>query len=170
MSFIVSTFSRRFRSSSSPLSSSITLFISSSPLPGRSSTSPPLEATMWRKVSSRPSVTISITIRNFFPVRAMSTASSTTWWRVPSRWVSSPTAAFPSSHVGMSTVLMIMAWRGSKRLFACLFPFYLLLCGATVYIQAHYLIDSIVGFVSAFGIYILATWMFKRWFAQPMLR
>ena len=36
----------------------------------------------------RPSVTISITIRNFFPVRAMSTASSTTWWRVPSRWVS----------------------------------------------------------------------------------
>ena len=51
----------------------------------------------------------------------------------------------------MSTVLMIMAWRGSKRLFACLFPFYLLLCGATVYIQAHYLIDSIVGFVSAFG-------------------
>jgi membrane-associated phospholipid phosphatase len=81
-----------------------------------------------------------------------------------------PTAAFPSSHVGMSTVLMIMAWRGSKRLFACLFPFYLLLCGATVYIQAHYLIDSIVGFVSAFGIYILATWMFKRWFAQPMFR
>ena len=55
-------------------------------------------------------------------------------------------------------------------LFACLFPFYLLLCGATVYIQAHYLIDSIVGFVSAFGIYILATWMFKRWFAQPMCR
>ena len=81
-----------------------------------------------------------------------------------------PTAAFPSSHVGMSTVLMIMAWRGSKRLFACLFPFYLLLCGATVYIQAHYLIDSIVGFVSAFGIYILATWMFKRWFAQPMFK
>ena len=28
----------------------------------------------------------------------------------------------------------------------------------------------IVGFVSAFGIYILATWMFKRWFAQPMFR
>ena len=81
-----------------------------------------------------------------------------------------PTAAFPSSHVGMSTVLMIMAWRGSKRLFACLFPFYLLLCGATGYIQAHYLIDSIVGFVSAFGIYILATWMFKRWFAQPMFK
>ncbi len=58
-----------------------------------------------------------------------------------------PTAAFPSSHVGMSTILMIMAWRGSKKLFACLIPFYMLLCGATVYIQAHYLIDAIVGFL-----------------------
>lgn len=38
---------------------------------------------------------------------------------------------------------MIMAWRASKKLFACLMPFYLLLCGATVYIQAHYLIDAI---------------------------
>ena len=81
-----------------------------------------------------------------------------------------PTAAFPSSHVGMSTILMIMAWRGSKRLFACLLAFYLLLCGATVYIQAHYLIDAIVGFFSAIVLYVVATWMFKRWFAQPMFK
>lgn len=79
-----------------------------------------------------------------------------------------PTAAFPSSHVGMSTILMIMAWRGSKRLFACLFPFYVLLCGATVYIQAHYAIDAIVGFVSAFALYVWATWVFKRWFSSSM--
>ena len=81
-----------------------------------------------------------------------------------------PTAAFPSSHVGMSTILMIMAWRGSRRLFACLLSFYLLLCGATVYIQAHYLIDAIVGFFSAIVLYVVATWMFKRWFAQPMFK
>ncbi|MBO4984024.1 MAG: phosphatase PAP2 family protein [Bacteroides sp.] len=81
-----------------------------------------------------------------------------------------PTAAFPSSHVGMSTILMIMAWRGSKRLFLFLLPFYLLLCGATVYIQAHYVIDAIVGFVSAIGLYIVVTWIFKRWFAKPMFR
>ena len=81
-----------------------------------------------------------------------------------------PTAAFPSSHVGISTLLMIMAWRGSRWLFACLFPFYILLCCATVYIQAHYLIDSIVGFISAFGLYVVVTWMFKRWFAQPMFK
>jgi membrane-associated phospholipid phosphatase len=81
-----------------------------------------------------------------------------------------PTAAFPSSHVGMSTILMILAFRANKYLFACLIPFYLLLCGATVYIQAHYLIDSIAGFISAFMIYVVATWMFKRWFAQPMFK
>ncbi|MDR0939152.1 MAG: phosphatase PAP2 family protein [Mediterranea sp.] len=75
-----------------------------------------------------------------------------------------PTAAFPSSHVGIATILMIMAWRGSKTLFACLVPFYMLLCGATVYIQAHYAIDAIVGFLSAFLVYVATTWMFKRWF------
>ena len=81
-----------------------------------------------------------------------------------------PTAAFPSSHVGISTILMIMAWRGSKKLFACLLPFYMLLCGATVYIQAHYVIDAIVGFFSAFLLYVVVTWMFKKWFAQPMFK
>ncbi len=78
-----------------------------------------------------------------------------------------PTAAFPSSHVGMSTILMVMAWRGSRRLFCGLLPFYLLLCAATVYIQAHYLIDSLVGFVSAFGVYVAVTWVFKKWFVRP---
>ncbi|NDW13060.1 phosphatase PAP2 family protein [Bacteroides sp. 214] len=81
-----------------------------------------------------------------------------------------PTAAFPSSHVGISTILMIMAWRANKKLFWSLFVFYIFLCLATVYIQAHYLIDSIVGFFSAFGLYVLVTKMFKKWFAVPMFK
>lgn len=61
-----------------------------------------------------------------------------------------PTAAFPSSHVGMSTVTMMLAWQTkNKWLFWVMFPVYLLLCCATVYIQAHYLIDSICGFITA---------------------
>ena len=60
-----------------------------------------------------------------------------------------PTAAFPSSHVGISTILMILSWRTSRRLFFVLTPFYVLLCGATVYIQAHYLIDAIAGLLTA---------------------
>ena len=75
-----------------------------------------------------------------------------------------PTAAFPSSHVGISTILMIMAWRVNKKLCYGLAPFYVLLCCATVYIQAHYLIDVFAGWISAIGIYVIYTWMYKRWF------
>ena len=81
-----------------------------------------------------------------------------------------PTAAFPSSHVGISTILMIMAWRVNKNLCYGLTPFYVLLCCATVYIQAHYLIDVFAGLISAVVIYILSTWMYKKWFASRDFR
>jgi membrane-associated phospholipid phosphatase len=81
-----------------------------------------------------------------------------------------PTAAFPSSHVGISTILMIMAWRVNKNLCYGLTPFYVLLCCATVYIQAHYLIDVFAGLISAVAIYILSTWMYKKWFASRDFR
>ncbi len=80
-----------------------------------------------------------------------------------------PTAAFPSSHVGIATILMIMTLRSSRRLFFCLLPFYLLLCCATVYIQAHYLIDVIVGFLTSFLFYIFTTHLFKWWFSPPKI-
>lgn len=80
-----------------------------------------------------------------------------------------PTAAFPSSHVGMSTILMILAWRASKPLTCILLPFYVLLCCATVYIQAHYLIDSLAGFVSAFGIYALSVKVYRCFLAREPL-
>lgn len=75
-----------------------------------------------------------------------------------------PTAAFPSSHVGISTILLILAYKVKKTLFCCLLPFYVLLCCATVYIQAHYLIDAIAGFVSSFFIYGISVWIYTRWF------
>ena len=77
-----------------------------------------------------------------------------------------PTAAFPSSHVGISTILMCMAYRVSKRLFGFLLPFYLLMCVATVYIQAHYVIDAIAGFITAFFIYSLFSWIYRRLYAK----
>ena len=81
-----------------------------------------------------------------------------------------PTAAFPSSHVGISTILMIMAWRVNKKLCYGLIPFYVLLCCATVYIQAHYLIDVFAGLISAVAIYILSTRMYKKSFASRDFR
>lgn len=74
-----------------------------------------------------------------------------------------PTAAFPSSHVGMSTVTMLLAWKsGNRLLFWIMSPVYLLLCMATVYIQAHYLIDSICGFVSAVLFYALTNRLYTK--------
>ncbi len=72
-----------------------------------------------------------------------------------------PTAAFPSSHVGISTILMILAWQADRRLFFGMLPFYLLLCCATVYIQAHYLIDALAGFLSAFVIYATSKMLYR---------
>lgn len=80
-----------------------------------------------------------------------------------------PTAAFPSSHVGISTIIMIMAWRDSRKLFVVMLPFYVLLCFATVYIQAHYLIDVFGGLISAVILYIVTTRIYKRWFNRPDL-
>jgi membrane-associated phospholipid phosphatase len=73
-----------------------------------------------------------------------------------------PTAAFPSSHVGISTILMILAFRGHKKLWLCMLPFYLLLCCSTVYIQAHYLIDALAGFLSAILLYFITKLIYER--------
>ena len=71
-----------------------------------------------------------------------------------------PTAAFPSSHVGISTICMLLAWHsGNRRLFFVFLPFYIFLCCATVYIQAHYLIDAIAGLITGVGFYFLMMWL-----------
>ena len=67
-----------------------------------------------------------------------------------------PTAAFPSSHVSISTICMLLLWRvHSRRLFWCLLPIYIFLCLATVYIQAHYVIDALAGFLTAIPLFFL---------------
>ncbi len=67
-----------------------------------------------------------------------------------------PTAAFPSSHVGISTICMLLAWHSrSRKLFFIYLPFYVFLCCATVYIQAHYLIDAIAGLVTGVVFYFI---------------
>lgn len=70
-----------------------------------------------------------------------------------------PVGAFPSSHVSMSTITMLIAWDTRNRwLFFCLLPLYILLCVATVYIMAHYTVDSIAGLLSACLLY----WFMNR--------
>ena len=73
-----------------------------------------------------------------------------------------PTAAFPSSHIGISTILMLLTYRAKKTLMLTLFPLYVLLCCATVYIKAHYLIDGIAGVASGIGLYLFTTYIYKK--------
>ena len=66
-----------------------------------------------------------------------------------------PTAAFPSSHVGVTTVIMLLACHTrSKALVFSMLPFFILMCLSTVYIYAHYAIDAIAGLLTGIIIYI----------------
>ena len=67
-----------------------------------------------------------------------------------------PTAAFPSSHVGITVVLLCQAWATrNRRFFWCLVPFGVLMFFATFYIQAHYAIDAIAGLFVGLLMYFL---------------
>jgi len=77
-----------------------------------------------------------------------------------------PTAAFPSSHIGISGILLILAFSASRRLGWGLFPFFVLLCGATVYIQAHYLLDALAGLLSVVPVFLLSRWFYRRFFVS----
>ena len=73
-----------------------------------------------------------------------------------------PTAAFPSSHVGISVTLMILAFKASRKLFFAMLPFVVLLCCATVYIKAHYLVDAIAGLFTGVAVYWFTSWLYER--------
>ena len=65
-----------------------------------------------------------------------------------------PTAAFPSSHVGVTTVVFLLALRTrSKGLVLTILPFYVLMCLSTVYIYAHYAIDALAGLITGILLY-----------------
>ena len=73
-----------------------------------------------------------------------------------------PTAAFPSSHVGISVVLLWLAWEKDRLnghrawgLFIPIAVLSLLMFFATFYIQAHYAIDAIAGLFVGTGMYFL---------------
>lgn len=73
-----------------------------------------------------------------------------------------PTGAFPSSHIGISTLIMFMVIKDKKYLLSfIIFPFYFFLVLSTVYIQAHYLVDVIAGFFSAFILFYTGRFTYR---------
>ena len=73
-----------------------------------------------------------------------------------------PTAAFPSSHIGISFILLYLVYPFSKKMFAGLLPFVVLLTFATVYIQAHYLVDAIAGILTSVMVFNLSNFVFGK--------
>lgn len=79
-----------------------------------------------------------------------------------------PIAAFPSSHVGASTIILILAFRLKKIWGLLMLPFWILLCMSTVYIGAHYVIDVFGGLVSAVLFILIANKLYKtKFFHRP---
>ena len=74
------------------------------------------------------------------------------------RWVQSmgegPTAAFPSSHVAMTIIILWLAFKHARPVFYAVLPISVILCFSTVYIKAHYAIDVLVAFIAAPVVYI----------------
>lgn len=79
-----------------------------------------------------------------------------------------PIAAFPSSHVGASTVILILMFRMKKKYGFIMLPFYIILCLSTVYIGAHYGVDVIFGWISAILFYYISRRLYKnKFFHRP---
>ena len=67
-----------------------------------------------------------------------------------------PTAAFPSSHVGATIVMLLLALRTKSRPLSWFVGTMLvLMCMSTVYIRAHYAIDVVAGLVTGLVFYFV---------------
>lgn len=71
-----------------------------------------------------------------------------------------PTGAFPSSHVGVSIIILILSWKYNRVFFKWAWPFVILLILSTVYIKAHYAIDAIAGLLIAPFILYLSDFLY----------
>ena len=79
-----------------------------------------------------------------------------------------PTAAFPSSHIGITLILLYLVQPQSRRLFFVMLPFAVLLTLATVYIQAHYLVDAIAGVLTSWPVFRLSEWIYEKAFREDV--
>jgi membrane-associated phospholipid phosphatase len=72
-----------------------------------------------------------------------------------------PTGAFPSSHVGLTIIAMILLYQNTRKYFYAILPVAIVLVASTVYIKAHYMIDVVAAFVLTPFIFLLSKKIFK---------
>jgi membrane-associated phospholipid phosphatase len=73
-----------------------------------------------------------------------------------------PTAAFPSSHVGIICIVWYLCVKHAKNLLKIYIPIGILLFLSTVYIKAHYLIDVLGGIISAPILYWISSFIYSK--------
>ena len=78
-----------------------------------------------------------------------------------------PTAAFPSSHVGISWIVIFWLYQNLRKSVKYFLPFVILLMFSTVYIKAHYFVDVVAGFISAPIVFFL-TFKFYKFLNQKL--
>lgn len=68
------------------------------------------------------------------------------------RWLQAmaerPTAAFPSAHIGIGIIMVYFTLVYLPRLLPAVGMIFIIICFATVYLKAHYLIDVLAGFIA----------------------
>ena len=72
-----------------------------------------------------------------------------------------PTAAFPSSHVGISWIVIFWLYQNLRKSVNYFLPFVILLMFSTVYIKAHYFVDVVAGFLTAPIVFFLTFKFYK---------
>ncbi len=72
-----------------------------------------------------------------------------------------PTGAFPSSHVGVTVVILLLARKNAPLFYKICLPLTFILILSTVYIKAHYAVDAIFGVLIAPIIVYLAAVMYN---------
>ncbi len=65
------------------------------------------------------------------------------------RTAEQPTGAFPSSHVGISLIILLISRNIAPLFYKIFWPIVILILFSTVYIKAHYVIDVIGGIIIA---------------------
>ena len=75
------------------------------------------------------------------------------------------TGAFPSSHVGITTLFILVIFKYFKKFLPVLVLLSSLLFLSTVYIKAHYAIDVVAGIISGILFYYLSKFILNRYYS-----
>ena len=81
-----------------------------------------------------------------------------------------PTGAFPSSHVGVTVTILLLARKTMPLFYTICLPLAFILILSTVYIKAHYAVDAIFGILIAPIIVYLATVMYNYPIKKPAIK